>query len=239
MIQGFSYFLKALNIIWTDRHIRNLSLFPVFMFLILLTIGAGFGLFYIDELLMLFFADQIAHLQAVLKGVLYVLSFFLLGFLYYVFVFLIISLLSIPLGSVIAEKTMLTYTQLKDQKTDFLYKIKSSISMLRVTLVKLVLFAFIGFLLFICSFVPVLSPFVFISSLMLLAFDSTDFAFEKMNFNFKERVRFFKKNIFKYFGLCIGVGIVILVPFIQFAVLPIMVIATTLLFSEEYTKKVL
>ncbi len=233
MSEGFKFFIRALKLISQDREIKYLSLAPVFIFILILLVGLVGGVFYIDDLMNIFLADQMMQMNSSIRILIYVLGFLLFGFFYYVIAFVATSLVSIPFCSKISDKVIQNHTQLKIESTTLKEDIVSFFKMLKAGLVKALFLVAIGIMLFICSFIPVLAPLAFFTSIFILAFDSTDFVFERFNYGFRQRIAFLKKNLFAYLGLTLGLCLVVVIPFVQFLVLPLAVCGSTLLFANK------
>ncbi len=236
MSEGFRYFITSLKLISQDREIKYLSLAPVMIFILVLLIGLVGGVFYIDDLMNLFLADQMMQLNSSIRILVYVLGFLLFGFFYYVISFVATSLVSIPICSKLSDKVIQNHTQLKIHQATLKEDIISFFKMLRAGLAKAILLIAIGIMLFICSLIPVLAPLAFFVSILILVFDSTDFVFEKFNYGFRQRITFLKTNFASYVGLTLGLCLVVVIPFVQFLVLPLAVCGSTLLFADKRHK---
>lgn len=237
MSHGFGFFLKSLKLIGSDQEVKYLSLAPVFIFIVVLLVGMMGGVFYIDDLVNLILGEYISGLHGIVKTLIYILGFFLFGFFYYVISFVVTSLVSIPVCAKLADKVVVKHTSLRVPETNFGQEVVLFLKMLKAAFAKAFLLIVIGLLLFVCSFIPLLAPLAFFASVFILAFDCTDFVFEKFGYGFRQRLNFLKKNWLAYLGLTCGLCLIVVVPLVQFLVLPVAVCASTLLFSH-YKEKV-
>ncbi len=231
--RGFQYFVKSVKLITSDVELKKLAFFPVLIFVVLLVLGLFAGLFYIDDLLNMFFSRYIEHLESYWRAAIYIFGFFVFGFIYYIFSFIMTSVISIPVCAAISDKTLKSHTGLLLKDKGFKESVMSFFKMLKAGIAKVLLLILIGFILFITSFIPVLAPLAFFGSIIILSFDSMDFAFESLDYGFKQRILFLKNHMGVFAGFSLGLSILIVIPFVQFIVLPVAVCGTTLFLAEE------
>ena len=177
---------------------------------------------------------------ATYKGVLALIFFYFLKIFLWVVFFIFVSfgayvfgqIISAPFSAVLAEKSLIKLKVIPDRAFNFKFWLVTSVKMMRVSIVKGVLFLFIGAILFLLGFVPVVNILVPFALLLILAFDSADYSFENLHMNLRERLAFFRKNIVVFSGYSAALGIVMFVPGLNFFLFPASVVASSLLISQ-------
>lgn len=212
------------------REIRNLCVVPVLLCILLLTIGMGLGVFFVDDAFLALNQDWVLNLNLFLKSLIYILSVLVYFILLYFIVFLAVSILAIPVCEKIAEKIFLLKTQRAEEKMNFLEKINLTLKMLLASLSKFLILLIVLLFIFIGSLIPVLYPLMMFLTFLIVTWDCMDYAFERSKMNFSSRVLFLKKYFAAFSGLSFCIGLLLFIPFIHFFLLPIAVMSSTCLF---------
>jgi uncharacterized protein involved in cysteine biosynthesis len=92
--------------------------------------------------------------------------------------------------------------------------------MFGVSVLRGFLFGLLGAVLFVFSFVPGLGLLTGFCFLVLVAFDICDYALEALQMNLSERIYFFRRHIAVMVGLGAIMGLVFLVPGLNFFLFP-------------------
>lgn len=152
-----------------------------------------------------------------------------IGFLVVFGYFLLIvgSFLNSPFLSFLAEKYLLRVGVLSSDKTSLSQWLSSSFKMLRVALIKLLVFAALGFMLFFTSFVPGLNLFSSFAASLIVAFDCMDYSFEAMGWDFKTRLSYFRQNLPLFCGMATVLTLTLLIPGLTLLIYPLAVIGAT------------
>jgi CysZ protein len=89
-----------------------------------------------------------------------------------------------------------------------------------VSLAKTIVFAVIGLMLFLISFLPGLGLVSMAGFLLMAAFDVIDISLEALEMTFRERILFFMQELPSFVGLATILGLVFLVPGLNFLLFP-------------------
>ncbi len=120
------------------------------------------------------------------------------------------------------------------------YGLKSQVSflaMLKVAILKSVVFLMLGVILFVLSFIPGLNLISSFSAFMILAFDSMDYSFEASGFTFSTRIRFFFRHLPVFLGMASVLGLTLLLPGLTLIVLPFAVAGAAVIFPAHWDPK--
>lgn len=230
IILGGKSFFEGLTLFFSKNEIRNISLIPIFMSLVLMTLGLIIGVLYIDDALNLLLGSRALEMNSYLKGALYVLGVLFYFFILYFFVFIVVSILAIPICQKISEKVFLHKKETYKQNKDLSSSVKSFFKMLKASLMKILVLIALSIFIFISSFIPFLYPVALLFTFLIVTWDSMDYSFELHDLSFGERLSLFKNNLGAFISFSIFVGILLFIPFVQLVVLPVAVIGSTCLY---------
>ncbi|MCM2280500.1 MAG: EI24 domain-containing protein [Bdellovibrionaceae bacterium] len=152
-------------------------------------------------------------------------------------VFIATKILAAPFHALLAERALMEFDALQDRPFQFGPWVRVSVRMLRVSIVKALLFAVLGLFLFAVSFVPVLNVFAAFGFLLIVAFDSTDYSFEALQMGFRDRLGFFRRHFFYFCGLAASLGLVFFIPGFNFFLFPAAVVGGSDLVSRRLKTK--
>ncbi len=234
---GISSFTQGITLIRSNRNLLILSAIPAFMSLVLYTVSLVIGMMYLDTILSLVIKSNIHEYNAFLKYLIYILWFAILGAGMYFFVFVIVSVLAVPVCAVLAERTLAHQQFFLPEKKGVKENIKIFIKMLRVSLLKLILILMLSVLVFFASFIPLISPIAIFISVMLITFDCMDYVMELDELGFRQRMALFKNHWIEIGSFSIGMAVILVIPFIHFLMLPVAVVGTTVMYTKIRGKK--
>lgn len=146
--------------------------------------------------------------------------------------YLLAQLIASPFSSLLSERTLISAGGLIDKPFQLRSWLSLSGRMLKVSLVKAILFLFIGGILFVISLVPVISLLAHLCLLLILAFDSADYSFENLGFSFGQRVRFFFANLSRFVGFAVALGLILLIPGLNFFLFPASIVGASLMITS-------
>lgn len=229
---GFFSPLYGWRKVWSDKRLRHWGMAPfiltsiVFLagFLTILPtafsgipvmVGGFLGWFGLSVGSTLFSLLKISILIVLLPT-----SFVAICFL----LFMIAKVFLAPFYSFLAEKTLILDGHKTDTKISVGPWLLLNIRMLIIALIKAMVFSFVGLLLFILSFIPGVGLATSFGFLLIVSFDLADYSFESLQFGFRQRIGFFLKNILVFSGIATGMGLVFLVPGLNFFLLPAAVV---------------
>ncbi len=227
MLQGLMTYIRGVR--WLLKRPLTLALLFIPFFLGLLMIAGSFELFgqYEKEIYSyILFTPSDSYFS---QGLHYVTKFLLQIGMYALMVlvgFLGANLISSPVYdyvSILVERSVLG----RKEEEISLWK---SVLLIPEEMKKLVFILFISFLLMIIPGINIISPFV---TAFLLGWDFFDYPLARRGLNFKER----KSLAFKSKWRILGLGLWLLIPFIQILLLPMAVSGGTMLGLEALQKK--
>lgn len=227
MLQGFLTYLQGVR--WLLKRPLTLALLFIPLFLGLLMIGGAFEVFaqYENEIYSyILFTPSDSYFS---KGLYYVTKFATQIGMYALMVlvgFLGANLISSPVYdyvSILVERSVLGR---KEEEISLL----KSVLLIPEEMKKLVFILFISFLLMIIPGINIISPF---ATAFLLGWDFFDYPLVRRGLSFKER----KSLAFKSKWHILGLGLWLLIPFVQILLLPMAVSGGTMLGLEALQKK--
>jgi CysZ protein len=146
----------------------------------------------------------------------------LVALLYILFLFT--RLVAAPFYSILAEKTLVELSVIKEERFRLVPWLALTTKMFTVSLIRAIVFGIIGALLLLLSFIPGLGIATGIGFLMLAAYDVADYALEAMQLGFRDRIGFFRRHLIAFFGFGLVMGLVFLIPGLNFFLLPASVV---------------
>lgn len=228
--QGVSSFFEGIRLLRKDKNLRLLGFIPALMSLTLYTVGLIVGVMYIDSILSWVIKSNFNEYNAFLKSFLYILSFVLLVCILYFAVFMVVSILAIPVCTTLSQRVLIQSGYLVPTSKTFKENVFTFTKMLRVSILKFAFIAIISILLFVASFVPMFAPIALYLSLMILTWDCMDYAMEHDEKGLRQRFRFFLKHWVELSGFALCMAVILAIPFIHFILLPSAVLGTSVLY---------
>ncbi len=146
--------------------------------------------------------------------------------------YLVTQLLASPFSSLLAERTLVTAGGMEDRPFAFKSWASLSVRMFKVSLIKTIIFLVVGGVLLLISLFPIASFFAHFGLLLMLAFDSADYSFENLGFSLRQRIAFFFGNLSRFIGFAFALGIVLLIPGLNFFLFPASIVGASLLVSS-------
>jgi len=136
------------------------------------------------------------------------------------FLLTLTRLVAAPLYGLLAERVLMKQGVLSEEKINAMKWVKRQFRMTRAALLKAVLFLVLGLILAVLSFIPGLGLFTSFAFLVLLAYDVVDYSLEAMAWDYERRVEFFRQHFAVFLGLGASLGLVLLIPGLNFFMLP-------------------
>jgi CysZ protein len=215
-LEGFKFFFTGLRIVKDVRGVWWMVLIPAIInFLIFLT-------------LMSWSLSQVPMLVAWAVGLivsdptswLYQLVFYPLSALFgivfivasSVLVFLIASAVGAPFHGLLAEAVLRLHRPNLNANESVKDSIRRSIRMLGIGLLRMIPFLAIGFFLALLGFLPGINIVATFLTLVLLAFDLSDYGLEAVGMGLRNRVRFLAQHLPEYAGMAAFLGLLLLIP---------------------------
>lgn len=231
-----SRFLVGFNIVFSGRKIlistpgiKLWILLPYIIQILMLGMGLFFGVAEIKALTLkmisFFFADPTSGVGITVYYLIFIVFALVFSVIYFYFIYLISLVVASPFYSIITEKTLVHLNVIKP-RSSWRESVKVALKMIRVSAIKSIFFILIGVLLFISSFIPIVNLLAAYCAFLIIAFDTSDFAFEALEMNLSERILFFKNNLLEYMGMATFVGLTALLPGLILFVMPLAVLGS-------------
>lgn len=138
-------------------------------------------------------------------------------------IYVLHRIVAAPFYALLAERVLIEQGALPESDFKLGPWLAISARMFIVSLGKTVIFLLLGLGFFILSLIPVLNLMAAFCFFMMMAFDSTDYALEALQFGLRARLRFMWRYWTAFAGLAIALGLVSLVPGLNFLLLPAVV----------------
>ncbi len=136
------------------------------------------------------------------------------------FLFLLARLIAAPFYALLAEQVLIETGALADRPFQFGEWLRVNARLFGVALVKVGFFALIGIVLFILSFIPGLGLLTGFGFLLIAAYDIIDISLEALQLGFRQRFQFFRARMPAFLGFACVLGLVFLVPGLNFFLFP-------------------
>lgn len=234
---GVTSFVEGVKLLKNDKNIRALGIVPALMSLTLFTVGLVLGMMYVDDILSWVIKANLNDYNIFLKSLVYVLSFVLLGFILYFATFFVVSILAVPVCTSLSQRVLIQSGYFSSTKKGLKENLFTFAKMLRVSLLKLGFILAISAMLFIASFIPIISPIALYFSLMILTFDCMDYAMEHDEQGLRQRFKFFFSHWIEFSGFALCMAVIVVIPFIHFILLPAAVLGASVLYARIQTAK--
>jgi len=239
---GFTFVLRGIKLLFTIPGALKWAIVPFLINLIIISTSLTYVLTTLDNLINPLIAslvgDPTGILFSVLSGVAVFLARFVSVILIFYIGFLISTVIASPFNSMLAEKT-LDYTNCSGVKPlDFKNWVQITLRQLGISLLRALVFAFIGIFIFIFSFIPLLNILGAFAAFLIVAFDCFDYSMEMKMMNLKQRLAYFREHFTVFSGMALMLGLTLMVPGLTLLLLPCAVVgcADTMAKIEQRTK---
>ena len=238
---GLSVPLKGLELIFASSRLRRAALIPFVLTLLIFIFGVFFGLPSLAHLIPMLTGQGLAFLGLATGTISYTMIYwlvFLLSWpaaifsLFYI-LFLASRLIAAPFYALLAERVLIERRLIEDRPFQFADWLNSNAKLLGTSLLKVGVFLIVGLILFFLSFLPGLGLFTGFGFLLMAAFDVMDMSFEAMRMDFGARARFFRLGLPCFFGLATAMGLVFLIPGLNFFLFPASVAGASEIIRHE------
>lgn len=125
-----------------------------------------------------------------------------------------------PLFTLLAEAVLVAKGGIEKKPFNFSEWTKTNVRMLSVSLVRAVVFGIAGLMLLVLSLIPAVGIVAGFAMLVILAFDLADYALEVYEWSLRERIAFYRRHFPVFFGFAMILGLVFLMPGLNFFLLP-------------------
>lgn len=226
--QGFLIPWKGLGLIYSDARIARFAALPVLVTILLFGTGLAFGLPLITGwvpviaawLLGAFGVAAATTGGSILSWILPIALWPALAIGLCLVIWMIARILVGPFFTLLAEAVLVSTGALEKKPFDVVSWTATNVRMFRVSLVRALVFGFFGLVLLVLSLIPVIGLVAGVTMLVILAFDLADYALEAYEWGFRQRITFYRRHFMVFFGFALMLGLVFLIPGLNFFLLP-------------------
>lgn len=225
---GFSSPFKGIELILSNRGLFWTAVLPFSITALIFILGLFFGFPLLAQLipsltlqsLLLIGVGNAGFWHSILYWVVVVLAWPAAIFALFYSLFLVTRLIATPFYAFLAERVLISRNLIEDRPFEMWDWVVTNWRLMGVALIKVFVFAIVGLVLFLLSFFPGFGLISAFGYLLMAAFDVVDISFEGMRLSFKERLSFFQNELPCFFGLASAMGLVFLVPGLNFFLFP-------------------
>jgi uncharacterized protein involved in cysteine biosynthesis len=225
---GFLSPLVGASLLVTNRTLRRLAFLPFVATVFVFVFGLSLGLPLITsavtpftQRLLAFFGVRLSSSNGVvLSTIIPFLIWPALALALFYILMTLTRLIASPFYGLLAERVLMKQGLLKDEKIKAGDWLQKQIRITRAAVIKAGLFLIIGLVLGLLSFIPGVGLFTAFAFLILLAYDVVDYALEALAWSYEMRVAYFREHFAVFLGLGVSLGLVLLIPGLNFFVLP-------------------
>lgn len=238
-LQGVRILSKGVRQSFRDPLIMLFCLLPIMCAVVFLYFGFSFFYSLVGEFIrdwtinnwsFDFFGGAV--LLAISKFIIGFFSGIVLLFLIYI----MLQIVYIPFYSLIAERILKKHG-IEQKFGGFSGWVVITLRMLRVALLKTIIFLIIGLVCFLLSFFPILAFLPLFFGYFAIAYDSFDYPLEILELGLSERFNFMRNDFFMISGHMTVLGLLSFVPGLVFLTLPFAVAGASSHIGEIYETK--
>lgn len=232
---GVSVPFKGVERIFANPKIRHAAVIPFMVVLVVFLIGAVTGLPLLFEVV-----PWVAHATVEAVGVaagsagatgLYWLFILLTTpvavFSLLLVLFLLSQLVAAPFYALLAERSLQQAGLHREVPFGLWRWLKTNLHLFLIAIGKVAVYVVLGVSLLIVSLIPGVGVIGAFGLLLMAAFDIVDFSLEAMQLGLRERLRFFQEEFFAISGLAAILGLVFLVPGLNFFLFPASIVGSS------------
>lgn len=168
-------------------------------------------------------------LDSLLSWIFLVLAWSMALILWLLVVYLVASILSLPFYSQMSEHVIRALGVAPKGRGGF----GAMVHMLKVGLIKSLVFFFLAMVLTVVAFVPGFNLLALIATMVIVAADSLDYTFEALRFSFCDRKRHWREHLPFLFGVAIILALTSLVPGLTLLLQPFFILGCLDYFVEQ------
>ncbi len=225
---GFSFIFRGMKLLFEIPGALKWAIFP---FLINLALIAGTITFVMSEMpgwigagVSFLLGDPTGFFYGLLYKALLFLASLLSVVLTFYIGFLLSTIIAAPFNSILAEKTLDHCNSQSVKAMGFKDWLRITMKQLGVSLIRALLFAIVGLMIFIFSFIPLLNLIGAFVAFLIVAFDCIDYSMEIKLMTLKERLTYFRQHFSVFTGMAIMLGLTLMVPGLTLLLLPCAII---------------
>ena len=246
---GFTAPWRGLAMIVSESRIRSFAVFPFLAVVVVLAVGLSIGLPLVTGwvspivswVLSLLASVGLATNAGAATALEWALSIFIwpalvVGLL--ALLWLIARLISAPFLALLSERVLMVQGAIDPKPFRLFQWLRTQFKLIRISLQRSLLLGAVSLVLVLISLVPGLGLLTSVALLVVLAFDVADFALEALELDLQDRVKFYRANFSVFLGLGLMLGLVFLVPGLNFFLLPASVVGASDIVCKRRPEKI-
>ena len=235
-LKGFKTLFSGMKLIRQENQILKLAIIPFAIDFIILSAtffwGSGKISGWTDQGVNWIMPEASGFWHGLLYYPFYLIAWVVfLAFLFFIG-YIAAGIVASPFNSLLAEKTLMHLGAIGNQQFVLKRWISISIRMFWTSLLKSLLFVFMGLIFFGVSFIPMIGIIASIGIVLIMSFDSADYSFEILEYSLSQRLNFFRKNFFFFLGSAASMGLTLLIPGLNFLLFPVAVVGHAKLVND-------
>ena len=228
IVAGLSIPWRGLGLIFRDARIARFAALPFFVTILFFGTGLALGLPVISGwvdpmtswLLGSFGVASTAPNASVLSWILRIALWPTLAIALCLLIWVLTRIAVGPLFTMLAEAVLVSKGAIAKKEFSLVDWTATNVRMFRVSLIRSIVFGITGLFLVVLSLIPVVGLIAGLTMLVFLAFDLTDYALEAYEWGFRKRLSFYRRHFFVFLGFALMLGLVFLIPGLNFFLLP-------------------
>jgi len=225
---GFTFIFRGIKLLFTIPGALKWAVVPFVINIILISTSLTYVLTSLDDQINPLIQSMLGDPTGILFTIISKVVIFLAGLVSIVLVFyigfLISTVIASPFNSILAEKTLDYLNSSGVKPINFSNWVKITIRQLSVSILRALVFAFIGIFIFVFSFIPLLNILGAFGAFLIVAFDCFDYSMEIKMMNLKKRLTYFRTNFTVFAGMALILVLTLMVPGLTLLLLPCAVV---------------
>ncbi len=227
--------VKGMRLLMGDRSLRRLSFWPFIIYILFFIIGLSFS----SPLLLVVSSWVTAMLGSTIAsgflGLLILIVTKIMSWLFFVLVlgygvFLVTNIIASPFYALLAEKILKDRGEMPEGAKSLKSWLGRNLGLILQALIKVMIFLILGAILFALSLIPAIGFIATFGFFLIIAFDCSDYSYEAVLWNFRQRMSFFTLHWAAHCGLALTIGFIFMIPIMNIFLFPMAVVGATDLF---------
>ncbi len=219
---GFFCPLRGIKLILTVPKLKYYVLAPVIVYFLVFWGLLGVASSWINELrlFMLVFFDMTGFWMSVLSFFTQMVAWFVTIVFSFYLVVLLSGVIASPFYSIIVEKIIRSLGTNEGSSVGFKQMLLLSLKMFNISLIRMMIMLVVSVIFLVLSFVPLVNIIIPVFLILILTMDCVDYSFEVLLFSLKNRFSFFFSHFSAFAGMSLSLGLVMILPGINFLLFP-------------------
>jgi len=229
---GFSYGTRSLSLLKSDAGLKGLTAVPVLLTALSLMTFLYWTLSSVPTWLITFLPEVGSPWIQVAEGLVWVVGLISAVMISFLGTLLVSRIIGLPFYSFMAERSLKLLSNEAPPPLSFSKQISFAARMFFVSLLRTAVLLPVLFLLVVASLIPGVQLVAAALSMLIAAFDFSDYALEAKGIALTSRFKFLKANFYEFAGFSVFVGMIFFIPIVNVFLLPLAVLGGSVLVHE-------